>query len=151
MSVSLIDSLDDEGVEPRRSPRVLVADDNNIVRASLRVLLNSQGCDVDEAADGHQALVLASRHEYDLLLLDVQMPDMGGLETAEQLSGMTSKPRPRLYVMTAEIAPEELAQFRAYGAWEVLSKPVRLADILRIIDSTSDCEGVLARAESRST
>ena len=66
---------------------ILVAEDDVITRWDLREILEAHGYQVLEARDGEEALLLARERQPDLLLLDIKMPGVGGLEVAERLSG----------------------------------------------------------------
>ena len=66
-------------------PRVLVVEDDPSVRGLLRTLLSVEGYDVDDAADGLDALMRASQQPPSLILLDVMMPDLGGVGVLEKL------------------------------------------------------------------
>jgi DNA-binding NarL/FixJ family response regulator len=74
-------------------PRVLIVDDHPSFRASARVLLEAEGFDVvGEAADGRAALVEAGRLQPEVVLLDVQLPDIDGFDVAAQLTGDVDGP-----------------------------------------------------------
>lgn len=73
--------------------RVLIVDDHPSFRASARSLLEAEGYEVvGEAADGAEALAASERLEPDLVLLDVQLPDIDGFEVARQLAASTHAP-----------------------------------------------------------
>jgi CheY-like chemotaxis protein len=130
------DPLDAEGIAEHHPLRVLVADDNSVVRAALLSLLRLCGCDADEASDGRRALELASRRRYDVLLIDVQMPEMDGPALSRAL-GATLPPdqRPHVVAMSADGAPEDHLWYRESGMIGFLSKPVRLDDLMRLLGS----------------
>jgi DNA-binding NarL/FixJ family response regulator len=74
-------------------PRVLIVDDHPSFRASARVLLEAEGFDVvGEAADGAQAITEAGRLRPEIVLLDVQLPDIDGFDVAAQLTGAADSP-----------------------------------------------------------
>ena len=74
-------------------PRVLIVDDHPSFRASARVLLEAEGFDVvGEAADGAQALTEAGRLRPEVVLLDVQLPDIDGFDVAARLTGADDPP-----------------------------------------------------------
>lgn len=74
-------------------PRVLIVDDHPSFRASARVLLEAEGFDVvGEAADGRAALVEAGRLQPEVVLLDVQLPDIDGFDVAARLTGEDGGP-----------------------------------------------------------
>ena len=65
--------------------RVLVVDDEEDIRSMLGIVLSTEGWDVDEAADGREALLRAAAGRYDLVVLDLRMPEMSGLDVAQRL------------------------------------------------------------------
>ena len=65
--------------------RVLVVDDEDDIRSMLGIVLSTEGWDVDEAADGREALLRAAAGHYDLVVLDLRMPEMTGLDVAQRL------------------------------------------------------------------
>jgi CheY-like chemotaxis protein len=77
----------EEGTMTTESPlgRVLVVDDEDDIRSMLGIVLSTEGWDVDEAADGREALLRAAAGPYDLVVLDLRMPEMSGLEVAQHL------------------------------------------------------------------
>jgi CheY-like chemotaxis protein len=65
--------------------RVLVVDDEDDIRSMLGIVLSTEGWDVDEAADGREALLRAAAARYALVVLDLRMPEMSGLDVAQRL------------------------------------------------------------------
>ena len=65
--------------------RVLVVDDEDDIRSMLGIVLSTEGWAVDEAADGREALLRAAAGRYDLVVLDLRMPEMSGLDVAQRL------------------------------------------------------------------
>jgi CheY-like chemotaxis protein len=65
--------------------RVLVVDDEEDIRSMLGIVLSTEGWDVDEAADGREALLRCAAGRYDLVVLDLRMPELSGLEVAHHL------------------------------------------------------------------
>ena len=72
---------------PERGPHVLVVEDDPSVRGLLQTLLSAEGYDVATAADGLSGLLKASAERPALILLDLMMPDLGGLRVLEELRG----------------------------------------------------------------
>jgi len=104
--------------------RVLIADDSRLVRSMLRDLL-SQDPDIEviaEAADGRQAVLKTAQLRPDLVILDIRMPVMDGLEAVMEI--MADCPTPIL-VLSASVDPGDSSAFNAirYGALDVLTKP----------------------------
>lgn len=106
--------------EPTRRVRIAIADDHQILRDGLRRLLESEPSFevVGEAADGVQALQLALDVKPDVLLLDVAMPRMGGIETLAAIDTTAI----RVVLLTAGIDPNELVRAVQLGARGVVLK-----------------------------
>lgn len=109
------------------SRTVLIVDDHPAFRASARTMLEDEGFDVvGEAADGGSALELARALAPDLVLLDVALPDLSGLEVAERLAGAPSK-----VVLTSSRQPSDFgARFRETSALGFISKDELSAETL---------------------
>ena len=105
---------------------VLFADDNAVLRASVPAMLRALGHRADVVRNGLEAVDAASRAEYDVVLLDVQMPVMGGLEAACLIAGGRGR-RPRIVAVSADPGGE--AVDGAFGVDAVLGKPLRLATL----------------------
>ena len=126
--------------------RALVVDDNETNRLILREYLEYAGALVDEAADGREALaVVAASEPYDIVLTDMRMPDMSGLEVTEQLLHIESARLPVVLVVTSENRAGDPQRAREAGAASLLMKPVRRRDLL------SAAENALARGNAGST
>jgi len=112
-------------------PRVLIAEDETIVRLDLRGLLSSRGFEVcGEARNGAEAVALARELEPDLVLLDVKMPELDGIEAARRI--MAERPVP--IVLVTAYGEEALVE-RAVdaGVFGYLTKPFREQDLLPAI------------------
>ena len=104
------------------SARVLIVDDDAPARRLLQVLLRALGCEVALAADGEQALVEIKKHEPALMLLDLQMPKMGGMEVLRHLRAIgTLFP---VVVITAHGSIESAVAAMKAGAYDFVTKPL---------------------------
>lgn len=121
------------------SLRVLVADDNPINEKVALKLLEHLGVKADVARNGREAVELATRKPYDLILMDLQMPEMDGLEATRLLREQFG-PALRIVAMTANAMAEDRARATEAGCDGFLAKPVRLEELTR----------VLSRAQARS-
>ncbi|MEW6321841.1 MAG: ATP-binding protein [Acidobacteriota bacterium] len=107
--------------------RVLLAEDNTVNQFVVRRMLHQLGYACDVASNGREALEMYEREGYDLLLLDIQMPEMDGLECAREV--LARGGQVRLVALTADVTTETRDACAAAGFDDFLTKPVRL-DVL---------------------
>jgi DNA-binding NarL/FixJ family response regulator len=114
--------------------RVLLADDEQLIREGLRLILDLQPDMevVGEAADGMAALKLVTQLEPDVLLVDIRMPRMDGLEVTERLSAGSGY-RPRVLILTTYDADEHLYRALKAGASGFLLKDVPRTQLLHAV------------------
>jgi PAS domain S-box-containing protein len=117
---------------------VLIVDDNATDRQILRLQLESSGVRIDEAAGGAQALALmrkeATNDPYAFALLDLQMPEMDGLELARRIRADPSLSKALLVMMSStEARPRSVKDNAAFDTW--FAKPVKPAELLRCLAS----------------
>lgn len=129
--------------------RVLIADDEAIIRSSLRLLVQHEpGMSViGEAADGREAVDLAGGHRPDVVLMDVQMPHMNGLEATRLLCSGTAGPR--VIVLTTFDLDEYVFEALRAGASGFLLKNSPPSEVLRSIRVAYDGEALLAPEVTR--
>jgi putative two-component system response regulator len=114
-----------EAVTPtQRRSRVLVADDTESVRTLFRKLLLADGHDVISAADGLEALEFVQRHKPDVILLDVGMPSLDGLEVCRRLKADPQTRLTPVVLVTGQTDLSDRIRGIEAGADEFLSKPV---------------------------
>lgn len=111
--------------------RVLIAEDDAIIRLDLREMLEEEGFEVLEVGDGAAAVALARAERPDLILLDVKMPVMDGLTAARQLSDERIAP---IVILTAYSQRELVEQAAQAGAMAYLIKPFQKHDLLPAIE-----------------
>jgi CheY-like chemotaxis protein len=114
--------------------KILVVDDDRATRHVIRKVLTSAGFTVTVAKDGVEALKLLRARRFDLLLLDVWMPRMNGLDLLAELR--TRKTSPRVVVMTSDDAPETLLKAVREHAFTYVHKPVESLTLLRTVRDT---------------
>jgi CheY-like chemotaxis protein/HPt (histidine-containing phosphotransfer) domain-containing protein len=110
--------------------RILVAEDNAINQKVALLLLRQLGYAADVAADGEETLAALRRQRYDVILMDVQMPGMDGLEATRRIRDeWPAEERPRIIAMTANALRDDREGCLAAGMDDYLSKPVLLEDL----------------------
>lgn len=118
----------------RKRMQVLIVEDNEINRIILREMVEAEGHDVTEAADGHEGVLLANGRAFDVILMDVSMPVMDGRAATRAIRAGDGPSRDAPIVgVTAHALPEELAAFRAAGMSEVLKKPIDRPQLVALL------------------
>ncbi len=111
---------------------VLVADDNEVAQRLCRRVLEKAGHRVLTASDGQQAVNLALGELPDMILMDVAMPGMDGLEAMRQIKAQ--KPSMVIVIASAHSMAGDRERFLEAGANDVLSKPFKLTDLTGMVD-----------------
>ena len=124
--------------------RVLVAEDNAVNRELITTVLRKMGHTVEVATNGYQALGALDRHSFDVVFMDVQMPDLDGIKATREIRRLEqeraradrSAPAPHLPIiaLTAHALKGDRENCLAAGMDDYLSKPVRRADLIGAID-----------------
>ncbi len=110
--------------------RILVADDSVVNQKVARLLLERMGYRADLAANGLEVLEALQRQSYDLVLMDVQMPELDGLETTKKIvSETTVDDRPRIIAVTAGAMRGDRERCLAAGMDDYVSKPVQALEL----------------------
>jgi len=112
---------------------ILVADDSRMFRMLEQNYLSEQGYRLIHAADGAQAVSLASAESPDLVLLDVQMPVMDGNKALSILKKNEKTCHIPVLMLTAEAGPRDRQRWPQRGADGSLRKPISLADLLEAV------------------
>ncbi|HEX6867616.1 MAG TPA: response regulator transcription factor [Candidatus Limnocylindrales bacterium] len=133
------------------SLRVLIVDDQALVRAGFRMILEAQA-DIEvigEAADGETAIRLSNRLRPDIVLMDVRMPGLDGLETTRRLLGDTSRPAPRVVILTTFDLDEYVYAAMQAGASGFLLKDVSAEQLVAAVRTVSIGDALLAPSITR--
>ena len=112
--------------------RVLVIDDERGIREGCRRILTAEGCVVDSAADGKEGLELVKTNSYDLLLVDLMMPVMGGLEMMEQVRDYD--PEVVMIVITGFATIETAVEAMKHGAYDYVPKPFAPDQLVAVVN-----------------
>jgi signal transduction histidine kinase/DNA-binding response OmpR family regulator len=116
-----------------RPLRVLLADDNAVNQLVARTMLTKLGHRVDTVGDGREAVEAARSGTYDVILMDIQMPHLDGLEATRRIRAQGRPDRPVIVAMTASVLAEDKAACFAAGMDTFLSKPVRIEELDRTL------------------
>jgi CheY-like chemotaxis protein len=122
------DQIDPE-LATRHPLRILLAEDNAVNQKLALRLLERMGYAADLANNGVEAVAAVTRGDYDVVLMDVQMPEMDGLEATRRLRASPSAPPIRIVAMTANAMAEDREACFAAGMDDYVSKPIRVGEL----------------------
>jgi len=134
-------AVEAEPVKPKLSPdfaaehpmRILVAEDNLINQKLALKILGKLSYDADLAENGLEVIEMITTKQYDLILMDIQMPEMDGLE-ASGLIRKSIQVQPIIIAMTANAMQEDKEECRRAGMNDFLSKPVKPEDLVKMLE-----------------
>lgn len=112
--------------------RILVAEDYAINQIIINKMLNSLGYNIKMVADGIQAVNEACKNQYDIIFMDVHMPEMDGVEATRQIIAKMHNKAPVIIALTASVINNEIHTYKEAGMQDVLAKPLAL-------DSLKNC------------
>ena len=107
-------------------PRVLVVDDEKLIVKGIRFSLEQDGMDVDCAYDGEEAIEMAKKTEYDIVLLDVMLPKHDGFEVCQAIREFSDMP---IIMLTAKGGDMDKILGLEYGADDYISKPFNILEV----------------------
>ena len=106
--------------------KVLVVDDEKLIVKGIRFSLEQDGMEVDCAYDGEEALNMAREHEYDMILLDIMLPKMDGMQVCQQIREFSSVP---IIMLTAKGEDMDKILGLEYGADDYITKPFNILEV----------------------
>ncbi|PIE56458.1 MAG: Fis family transcriptional regulator [Desulfobulbus propionicus] len=124
---------------------ILIVDDELSMREFLKILLTKEGYEVSAAEDGASALLHAEKNQPDLVITDIRMPGMNGLDLLAEIK--ERYPEVAVIMMTAFASPEDAVSAMKNGAFDYITKPFNVDEIKRIIRSALKKRGI-AQAET---
>jgi signal transduction histidine kinase/CheY-like chemotaxis protein len=113
---------------------ILIAEDNLVNQKLAMHILTKMGYSADIAVNGHEAINAITRKKYDLVLMDVQMPEMDGLEATRFIREHIEQ-QPTIIAMTANALAEDREICLNAGMNDYLSKPIKLSEIMEVLES----------------
>lgn len=117
-------------------PTILVVDDEASIRRTLREILEYEDFGVEEAEDGTEALAMIQENQYDLVLLDVKMPEVDGMEVLEELAAGVSEPP--VVMISGHGTIETAVEATKLGAYDFIEKPPDLNRLLVTVRNAMD-------------
>ena len=132
--------------EGRKGPRVLLAEDNAINQTLAVRLLEKRGCSVEIAGNGREAVAAFEKQSFDLVLMDVQMPEMDGFEATAAIRDRerTTGTHTPIVAMTAHVMKGDREQCLAAGMDGYIPKPVRAQELLEVLNRLTPRDAVPA-------
>jgi len=121
------------GMAERHPLRILLAEDNVVNQKLALRLLQQMGYRADVAANGVEVLEAVERQPYDVILMDVQMPEMDGLEASRRIVERWAAQRPRIVAMTANAIQGDREACLAAGMDNYVTKPIRIAELVQAL------------------
>ena len=118
-------------------PTILLVDDNFVNRKVASEILKKAGCRVDTAESGKRAIELVTQNQqvrekpYDVIFMDIQMPDMDGIETTQHLREQFGRQLPPIVAMTAYSMKEDRERFLSQGMDDYIPKPIRAQTLIQ--------------------
>ena len=114
--------------------KILIVDDDPELRANLTEILNDEGYAMEEAASGREAIEKASSEHFSIILLDLMMPGMNGIDTLTELRRIS--PKTKVIMITAFATVENTVNAIKKGASDYITKPFRIEELLSVIRRT---------------
>jgi CheY-like chemotaxis protein len=128
----------DRTLAQRRPLEILLAEDNLVNQRVAQQVLGKLGYCIDTAANGHEVLAALRRRRYDVVLMDVQMPELDGLEATQRIrQELPPGMQPAIFAMTAGAMQEDRQACRAAGMDGFLAKPIRLEELITVLETAA--------------
>lgn len=115
-------------------PKILAVDDSPSMRSMVSFTLKKAGYDIDLAEDGVEALDIAKDNYFDLVITDVNMPNMDGITLISELRGLSSYRFTPLLVLTTESGSDKKAEGKAAGATGWIVKPFDPDQLIAVVE-----------------
>ncbi|HMH32609.1 MAG TPA: response regulator [Puia sp.] len=118
-----------------KTKKILLAEDVELNQYLARHVLESRGLEVSIANNGYEALALLSQRSFDCILMDIQMPEMDGIQTAKQIRGLSDpiKSSIPIIALTANVLSEDIEKYKAAGMNDFLAKPFDECALMMVI------------------
>ena len=134
-----VQGLLEPGFSKKNPLKILVAEDNMINQKLIKRILDKLGYEPEVVQNGVEVLALLGQQSFDLILMDIQMPEMDGLEATQMIRNTNFK-QPVIVAMTANAMPEDRELCLAAGMNDYLSKPLNLDALIQVLKKVSQLE-----------
>lgn len=114
--------------------KVLIIDDDDMTRKVISFMVKKGGHEALGASSGAEGVALIKEQSPDIVLLDIEMPEMNGYETLEQIRANEDAASLKVVFLTGTVDDEVLENSRKLGVFNVLEKPVNAEKLLAVID-----------------
>jgi DNA-binding response OmpR family regulator len=121
------------------APRILLADDERDFTETMKKILSRRGYEVETAPDGAQALRVVLRGGVDVVLLDLKMPGLQGIDTLREMKRLA--PEVPVVILTGHLLKSTEQEGLRLGAFAYLTKPCRLDEIVETIEAARGARG----------
>lgn len=125
--------------------KILIIDDEKVIRATLKEILEYEKYEISEAQDGEQGLKMIQEQEFDLVLCDVKMPKMDGLEVLEKVAEMEKQPQ--FIMISAHGTIETAVEATKKGAFDFIPKPPDLNRLLLTVRNALDKKNLVSETK----
>jgi CheY-like chemotaxis protein len=131
------DDSDQHSVETnfnQYTARLLIVDDNSVNRKVANLMFKKFGLSIDEVSSGEDAIAAMDESQYDLILMDIQMPRIDGFEATRLIREKLGDRAPKFIAWSANCTDEDVVNYRNAGLDDVLTKPVNKKAIAEILN-----------------
>jgi CheY-like chemotaxis protein/HPt (histidine-containing phosphotransfer) domain-containing protein len=136
----------------RRRARILLAEDTAMSQELVLAVLTRAGHEVEVVGDGAAAVEAIRKRAFDLVLLDLQMPQMDGIKAAQAIRGMSGHSRDvPIIALTARASPKDAERCRAAGMNDHVAKPISAGDLVALVDRWLETRSAEQHAPPRRT
>ena len=113
--------------------RLLVVDDDRMTRMLIPALLAERHWDIQQASDGSEAIERVASRDYDVIVLDLLMPNVNGFEVIEHLRQRHPALLPKTIVLSGLAGQKQAAEIREDEIFKIMRKPFRMRDLVNVI------------------
>ena len=116
--------------------KVLIAEDSSVIQKLTKKILENQNCTISAAKNGIQVLQMLEKDDFDIILLDINMPVMNGIECAGKVRELKNQRKARIPIIaiTGNAMNYTLDEFRKFGINDYLQKPINFDKLVTLVN-----------------